>query len=89
MAWGEWMVVKISVEEELRLEASVRYIQNSSESIAIAKLCSSLLRQTYFQQMLIKQATSHIALLEMEQLLKKPRSRRQALLRHLSRVLKG
>lgn len=89
MAWGEWMVVKMSVEEELRLEASVRDIQNSTEKLAVAKLCSSLLRQTYFQQMLIKQATSYIALLEMEQLLKKPTSRRQAFLRRISRALKG
>ncbi|MEB3277049.1 MAG: hypothetical protein VKM92_08795 [Cyanobacteriota bacterium] len=61
------MVVKLSVEEELRLEASVRDLRSCVQDEQVSRLCGSLLRQVYFQQLLIKQATHHIAKLEMEQ----------------------
>lgn len=83
------MVVKMSVEEELRLEASVRDIQNSVENAKVARLCGSLLRQTYFQQALIKQAVTHIGLLEMEREFPQPSSRRRSFFRRIARVLGG
>ena len=89
MAWGEWMVVKMSVEEELRLEASVRDIQNSVESVKVGRLCGSLLRQTYFQQALIKQAVTYIALLEMEKQFPQPLPRRRAFVKRIVCFLTG
>ena len=82
------MVVKMSVEEELRLEASVRDIQNSVENAQVARLCGSLLRQTYFQQTLIRQAVSHIALLEMERDFPRPLSRHSKFLRRIIRAMR-
>lgn len=83
------MVVKLSVEEELRLESSVRGLTNAVADQHISRLCGSLLRQVYFQQVLIRQATHHIAKLEMEQELASRPSRRMRVLSRLRRKLVG
>lgn len=88
MAWGEWLVVKLSVEEELRLEASVRDLRASVADEKVGQLCGSLLRQVYFYQVLVKQATKHIAKLEMERELAWRPSRRSAVLRWFRRVVR-
>lgn len=77
------MVVKLSVEEELRLESSVRDLRSHVADEQVSRLCGSLLRQVYFQQMMIKQATHHIAKLEMEQELACRPLRRTARFRRL------
>lgn len=66
MAWGEWMIVKFSVEEELKLERSVRQLQLEIKDEKIGRLCGSLFKQVYFYQQLVKQAVHHIAILELE-----------------------
>lgn len=79
MSWGEWMVVRLSVEEELKLEQTVRELQYQIGNEKVSKLCGSLLKQTYFQQQLIKQAVHHIATLEMERELSSRTVRRRRL----------
>lgn len=88
MAWGDWLVVRFTVEEELRLEASIRDLAASVEDEAVGRLCGSLLRQVFFYQVLLKQATRHIAMLEMErELSRRPKSRRRALARLIKRAI--
>lgn len=69
MSWGEWMVINPSLQQELELEKSIRCILASDDSAKVQSLCGSLLRQNWYQQQLIRQATAHIARLEMEQFL--------------------
>ena len=81
MAWGSWMVVQLSVEEELKLERSVRELQNQITDEKVGRLCGSLLKQSYFYQQLVRQAVHHIATLEMEQeLSSRPKRFRQRLI---------
>jgi len=69
MSWGKWMVVAPSLQQELELEKSIRCILASDDAAKVQSLCGSLLRQNWYQQQLIRQATGHIAKLEMEQFL--------------------
>jgi hypothetical protein len=69
MAWGQWMVVELSLEEQLEIEKSVRCAMASSDHQSIAKLCGALIRQNDYQTRLLKQATAHIAQIEMQHLL--------------------
>lgn len=66
MSWGEWMVVEFSIEEELQIESQARSVLHSADPDAIAKLCSALVKQNAYQSRLLRQATGHIARLEME-----------------------
>jgi hypothetical protein len=69
MTWGKWMIVELSLEEQLEIEKSVRCAMNSTDAQSIAKLCGALIRQNAFQSKLLKQATAHIAQIEMKHLL--------------------
>ena len=76
MAWGEWMVVNPSLQQQLELEKTVRDVTSYHDTEKVRSLCASLMRQNYYQQQLIRQATGHIARLEMEDFLsssKRPR----------------
>lgn len=68
MSWGQWMVVEMTLEEQLEIEKSVRCAMNSADTQSIAKLCGSLIRQNAHQARLLKQATAHIAEIERQQL---------------------
>ena len=70
-SWGEWMIVKFPIEEELKLERSVRELMAQIEDEKVSRLCGSLLKQVYFYQQLTRQATKHIAALEMEEELRR------------------
>lgn len=63
------MIVEMSLEEQLELEKSVRCATTSTDTQSIAKLCGSLIRQNAYQSRLLKQATAHIAEVEMKHLL--------------------
>jgi len=63
------MVVEMSLEEQLEIEKSVRCAMGSSDTQSIAKLCGALIRQNAYQTKLLKQATAHIAAVEMQHLL--------------------
>jgi hypothetical protein len=69
MAWGEWMIVELSVEDQLRLEGQARAALSHDDPNQVAQLCASLIRQNAYQSKLIQQATGHIGQLEMEQFL--------------------
>lgn len=65
MAWGQWMIVEFSVEEELRIENQARIALNCDDTEQLAKLCSTLVKQNAYYSKLIAQATGHIGELEM------------------------
>jgi hypothetical protein len=65
MTWGQWMVVEFSVEEELRLENQCRSAYLCEDIEQLAHLCSSLVKQNAYYTKLVRQATGHIAELEM------------------------
>lgn len=70
MGWGEWMVINPSLQEELELEKTIRCVTANGDDDKVRQLCASLLRQNWFQQQLIRQATGHIAKLELEDFLR-------------------
>lgn len=78
------MIVKLSVEEELKLERSVRELQSYVADEKVGHLCGSLLKQSYFHQQLIRQAVHHIATLELERELSRyPHTRKRLIIRAL------
>jgi hypothetical protein len=71
MAWSQWMVVTLTLEEQLQLESQARSALNHSDRDAVAKLCASLIKQNAYQSQLIKQAVGYIAALETKEFLSK------------------
>jgi len=65
MSWGKWMVVEFSIEEELQIESQARSVLQCGDTKEVARLCSSLVKQNAYYQKLLRQATGHIAQLEM------------------------
>jgi len=59
------MVVEFSVEEELRIESQARTVLHCEDRAEIARLCASLVKQNAYLSQLVRQATGHIAELEM------------------------
>lgn len=66
MSWGQWMVVEFSIEEELRIESQARSVLHCEDSMEVAKLCSSLVKQNAYLIQLVRQATGHISQLELK-----------------------
>ena len=60
----EWMVVELSLEEQLAVETQARFALNCPDSKEVAKLCSTLIKQNAHQSKLLSQAVNHIARLE-------------------------
>ena len=69
MAWADWMVVSLSLEDELQLEREARAILHHDDPEDIAKLCFQLVKQTHYQQKLLNQAVGRITELETESFL--------------------
>ena len=65
------MVVEFSVEEELQIENQARSVYRCTDTDQVSRLCSSLVKQNAYYQKLLRQATGHIAELEMVALLAK------------------
>ena len=65
MSWGNWMVVEFSIEEELQIESQARTVLHCGNATEVARLCSSLVKQNAYYSKLLRQATGHIAQLEM------------------------
>jgi hypothetical protein len=63
------MVVEFSVEEELQIENQARSVYRCTDTEQVSRLCSSLVKQNAYYQKLLRQATGHIAELEMVALL--------------------
>jgi len=66
MAWADWMVVNLSLEEQLQLEREARSVLSHDDHDQIAKLCAQLIKQTHYQQTLLNQAVGRITELEAE-----------------------
>jgi hypothetical protein len=64
MGWADWMVVEQSLEEELRLERTVRAIYESDDLKQLQDLCAALTKQQWHYAQLLKQAVGHIAELD-------------------------
>lgn len=66
MAFGEWMVPRLTHEAEFQLRASELTFQNAAQESpeALAVLASQLMRQTLMQDCIIRKATMRIAELE-------------------------
>ena len=64
MTFGEWMVVDLTYEEELRIEQQTRSIIKASDDGQVRDLCASFAKQNAYQQKLISQAVKHISALE-------------------------
>lgn len=60
------MVVEFSIEEELRIESQARNVLHCEDSMEVAKLCSSLVKQNAYLTQLMRQATAHISKLELQ-----------------------
>ena len=58
------MIVEFSIEEELQIEHQARSVLHCSDTKEVARLCSSLVKQNAYYQKLLRQATAHIAELE-------------------------
>ena len=60
----DWMVVEQSLEEELRLERNIRFIEDCENIDVLSQLCVSLMRTQAHQSKLLKQCVGHVALME-------------------------
>lgn len=64
MTWADWMVVNQTLEEELHLEATVREISDSADTLMLTDLCIMLTRQNFHQKKLLQQAVYRVMELE-------------------------
>ena len=60
MGWADWMVVRPSVEEDLAIEKAARVPLHHHDVDDIRKLCSSLVRHSWLQDMMLRQALGRI-----------------------------
>jgi len=58
------MVVEQSLEEELRLERNIRFIEDCENIDVLSQLCVSLMRTQTHQSKLLKKCVGHVAMLE-------------------------
>ena len=59
-----WTIVQPSLEQELRLESDARAVLEDDNHEEVAKLCSVLLKQNWYQGQVIKQSIGRIEELE-------------------------
>jgi hypothetical protein len=69
MGWADWMVVDLTLEEQLQLEREARSVLSHDDHTEIAALCAQLVKQTHYQQILLNQAVGRITELEAESFL--------------------
>ena len=67
MAWGDWLVPKLSVSAEAQMHHTVNVLKNEGpENVdQLVRIACSLAQQNVMQQAIIRQAIGHISLLEM------------------------
>lgn len=69
MAWGEWLVPKLSLSAEAQLRSHISAIEREGPE-NVKKLVSitiSLLQQNAYQAAIIRQAIGHVGKIELEQ----------------------
>ena len=59
-----WMVISLTLEEELKQESCVREIQSCDDQDKLKDLCVTLVKQNWHQGKLLRQAVGHIASLD-------------------------
>lgn len=64
MGWADWMVVRPSVEEDLAIEKAARVPLHHRDTDDVRQLCSKLVRHSWLQEMMLRQAVGRIAELE-------------------------
>jgi len=69
MAWADWMVVNLTLEEQLQLEREARSVLSHDDQEKVAQLCFQLIKQAHYQQILLNQAVGRITELEAESFL--------------------
>lgn len=89
MTWGNWMIVELTLEEELQIETQSRSAFQHHDANDVRKLCSSLIRQYAYQNKLLQQAVGHIAKIEMEQFLSGAQHKPHTTKRILSSLTNG
>jgi len=57
----DWMVISLTLEEELQQETCVREIQGCRDYDKLKELCINLMKQNWHQGKLLRQAVHHIA----------------------------
>ena len=62
--WAKWLTVEPSVEEAFQLESDSRAIMEDEDHKSVSQLCAALLKQTWYQQRIIKQSIERICELE-------------------------
>ena len=86
MAFAEWMVVRLSLEEELEIERKVREPYETNDIVELRDNCSALIRKVAIQEKLLKQAADMICEWEVKAVLepvKQPIPRRKSFLNRL------
>ena len=63
------MIVNLTIEEELQIEALARTAISHPEHEKVADLCAALVKQNAYQKKILQQAVRHISELEIKQAL--------------------
>jgi hypothetical protein len=63
-AWADWLVVELSLEQQLMIEAGTRELQNQKPDEEMIDVAVALLKQNMIQSQMIKQCVEKIAELE-------------------------
>jgi hypothetical protein len=74
MAFGEWMVPKPSLAAEAQLRHDIAMIRkvHPRDMARLVSLTESLLTQNMHYRTLVRQATCHIANIELQEILREP-----------------
>ncbi len=80
-AWADWLVVELSLEQQLMIEAGTRELKSQKPDEELADIAVALLQQNMVQGQMIKQCVGKIAELEakiicQENKVKQPRPKR-------------
>ena len=69
-SWAKWMVVELSLEQQLMIEAGTRELKKQDPDEELVEVAVSLLQQNAIQSQLIKQCVEKISELEAKMLCK-------------------
>ena len=60
-----WMLYEVPLTQELQLETAIREVAAHEDKEKIRDLCTSLMRQNFHQEQLLRNAIHHISQLEL------------------------
>ena len=80
-AWADWLVVELTLEQQLMIEAGTRELKSQKPDEELKDVAVSLLKQNAIQSQMLKQCVEKIAELEakivcQENKVKQPRPKR-------------